>query len=347
MIKKLAAILLFVCIACSANAGALHNSADTPLALQGFLGGFDALDNGNFLVNDGYTINEIDSSGASVRTLYTYNEEGGVWGSFVKHNNGRIYFGESMNGNVYSCSYDNPADVSPLAKLNNNFDIAFYQDKPYIAATALDYSSTSIYLVDNGAKDLIVDKVSGPAGPVAFDSSGNLYYAQGMDPSLLFKWNADLVAGAIGTGKITASPSESLAPIAGPYGLAITTDGNMYYTTNSGAPRVVKLNPNGTYASELPFDTAAIAAMYSDNPLFSNIESVYMTNIAYNSAANAISAAVSYTVVSYTDDTYTAFTRTPYTVISTVAVPEPTSVLALCTLIGLTVSPKLLRLRSK
>ena len=74
--------LLTIALCSSANAGALQGSVDTIVTLPSyaFLGGFDVTPSGNFLVNDGFAVREIDRAGTSVRTLYTYTEPYGVWG---------------------------------------------------------------------------------------------------------------------------------------------------------------------------------------------------------------------------------------------------------------------------
>lgn len=338
MIRK-ATLVAFLAIAlCSgAHAGALEGSTDTVVSLPqyGFLGGFDVTPGGSFLVHDGYSIREIDRAGANMRTLFTYTEEYGVWGSFVKYNAGRVYFGESMNGNINSCDYADPSDAALLTHLTNNFDMAFRGGKPYVPATAADYSSTSIYLLDGGTKDVIVDQAPGPSGPVAFDGAGNLYYALGDAASSLYRWSAEEVQSAVGTGKLTAGPSNKIADMSGPYGFAVDSRGYLFYTTNwTAGSQIGYRAPDGSFGKRAGFDIAGLSAQYGGDPLFKEITGAYLTALTYDASRESLSAAASYTAVYWTDETHTDTTRVPYTVISTLSVPEPSSLLCLMGFFG-------------
>ena len=98
----IAAALLI--ISAGANASVLighgYTCTDTAITMPdfAFLGGFDLLPNGNFVINDGYTIREVDHSGKDVQTFFTFPQP--VMGSFVRCDKGTLYFGESSTGGI-------------------------------------------------------------------------------------------------------------------------------------------------------------------------------------------------------------------------------------------------------
>ncbi len=125
-------IAVLASVSCaSANAAAMYspgmNTIDLEIAMPsgGFVGGFDALPNGNYLVNDGHAIREISASGAPDTTLYSFAAP--VFGSFVRYNpaDGRVYFGESSTGDIFAFSYANPGNVGLVTNMPGDFDMDF------------------------------------------------------------------------------------------------------------------------------------------------------------------------------------------------------------------------------
>ncbi|HOP80941.1 MAG TPA: hypothetical protein PLZ21_10295, partial [Armatimonadota bacterium] len=86
------------------------------ILFTGFVGGFDVLSNGNFIVFEGQDIYEITPYGTRVSATPIYSFESTVWGSFVRvdENSGRIYFGESGNGTIKSIALDG-SDLQEVA----------------------------------------------------------------------------------------------------------------------------------------------------------------------------------------------------------------------------------------
>ena len=325
----LAAAIL--CAAITAYAGSMSTPAgytcvDTPVNVVAnvYFGGFDILPNGNFAVHDGYAIREITPAGAHVDDLYTYTYSARVYGSFVKYNsaNGRVYFGDSSAGKskMYSMATDG-TDLRLIGSLNFNFDLDFYDGNAFVVA------SNKVYQLNesDGSLDTILT-VGEASGPLAFDASGNLYYGVGepgwppaRNNQNIYKWSAAEVADAIGPGELTPNAAHVFAEnVDGPYGFAFDGAGNLMYTDTVADPGVVRVFKNG---EDQLYSTSLLAGA---DP----------TTIRYNPANGSISVAVTWF------DEY--WNR--YAIISTMApVPEPSSLAAFCSLIGLAASAKLLR----
>ncbi len=330
-----AVVVLFVLssgclLAGSMTAPAGYTWVDTPITLPMFsyLGGFDVLPNGNFVILDGYSVREIDRSGVDVRTIFTYSES--VYGSFVKYNpaNDKIYFGESKYGTIRSIAASG-GTAGIIANVPFNFDIAFYGGNTFVVG------GTVTYLVDetNGSLDPIFDSYSEEnpiqaSGPLAFDADGNMYYGSGEGGwgvrygQDIYKFSASEVASAIGGLTLVPDAAHRIAEnIDGPYGFAIDGSGGLFYTTMMANPGELRLLKNGN-------DTLFSAAISMDkDPSY----------IHYNQATGELCV-----VVIWFDEYWNQTA-----VVSTLqAVPEPSSVAALFTFIGLT-STKLLRCRRK
>jgi hypothetical protein len=318
----LALLLALACV--TANAAALYspglNTIDIALSFPsgGFVGGFDVLPNGNYLINDGRNIREISRTGQPDTTLYTFTSS--VYGSFVRYNpsNGKVYFGESSNGVISAFTYTNPSDVAAITTIANNFDIDFRNGLPYAVGCDSSWSHSSIYLIGGSTNDLIATCL-GPSGPLAFDSAGNLVYipASYDVTTSIIKWSSAQIAGAIGPSSLTGASATPLATIESGYGSAFNSTGGLLFTNL--ATNEIQLYNGGT-----PTTLATFVAPGGTWPFISMVRE--------NPVTGAISA-----VVSYTD------TQGSHTVISQMAIPEPSSLLALCSLIGLAGSAKLLR----
>lgn len=330
-----AAMMVAMSLAAGAGAGVLSAPAgyvcvDTVLDMPvgAWFGGFDALPNGNFVVADGYSIREIAPSGAAVQTLYTY--PGYVYGSFVKYNpgNDRVYFGETSTGSVLSVPSAGGA-AAAVTTLAYNYDLDFFGDKLYAVA------GNAIYLVDEitGATDLIAS-AGIVSGPVIFDVEGNMIYGTGnpnwpptTNDQSIYKWSAAQVAGAVGAGVLTEADAVVIgANVDAPGGFAFDGLGRLVYSDSQVSPGVLRI-------------------LGVDEPLaVSQVEgaSPWITTVRRNPADGSISAAVSWFGADWSSTT----------VISTlvydpVLAPEPSSVMGLCSLLGLAASSKLLRRRGR
>lgn len=319
-------LALFLALACTtSNAAALYapglNTIDLQISVPsgGFVSGFDVLPGGNYLINDGRTIREISPSGGPDRVLYT--SAAAVYGSFARYNpsDGKVYFGESSNGSIRAFSYSNPDDVAPVTTLANNFDMDFRGGQPYVVASNGSWTQSQIYLVGGSTNDLIAT-CGGPSGPVAFDGAGNLIYipASYDVTTQILEWSSAQIAGAIGPTSLAGTDAAALATVEAGYGSAFNSAGGLMFTNNTlGAIQTYKDGAVSTFATFVePGGKFPFISLARENP-----------------ATGAISA-----LVSWSDANWVS-----HTVISSMAIPEPSSLLALCSLIGLAGSAKLLR----
>jgi hypothetical protein len=315
---RVAAIALFILMASTAVyavglAAPGYACVDTPVNLQGmFLGGFDVLPNGNFVINDGYSVREITPAGADVSTLYTFSSS--VFASFVRVSGGNVYFAESSTGGVYVYDYAGSGGAALLGTVNLNYDVDLWNGKPCIVAGKSDYSASCVYLLENGTADLIVDSVPSWSGPLAFDSEGSLLYAPGDPASRIYRWTSAEVSGAVGSGALTTASADVLASVKGPYGFAFGPAGQLLFSTNGTRPTSIMSYANGSVGT------------------FATCPSGYLTNLRYNPYSGGISA-----VVGIGANTF----------ISTLLpVPEPSSVIGLSALAAMA-SLKLRRPRAR
>lgn len=310
-----------ICV--GAYAGAMFspglNTIDLNIAVPAgaFVSGFDVLPNGHYLINDGRAIREVSPTGSA--SLYTFASP--VWGTFVRYNpaDGKVYFGESSRGNIFAFDYADPGSVSLVANIANNFDMDFRQGKPYVVGSA-DWLNSSIYLLQDTGPALIAT-CDGPSGPLAFDGSGNLIYipASYGPTTQIIRWSSADVAEPRSTVAISRSDAEVLANIESSYGSAFI-DGRLMFTNNSVSPNAIQVYDNGTVSTFATF--VQPGALYP-----------FVSLVRKNPATGAVCA-----LVSYYDSNWNS-----YTVISQMAVPEPSSATVLCSLIGLVASAKLLR----
>lgn len=325
-------LALLVALACAtANAAALYapgfNTTDIEVSMQewSFVSGFDALPNGNYLLNDGRAIREISASGQPDRVLYTFAAP--VYGSFVRYNaaNHRVYFGESSNGDIRAFSYGNPDDVAIVTTIANNFDMDFRYGQPYVVASNSSWTQSLIYLVGSSANDLIAS-CSGPTGPMSFDSAGNLVYipASYDATTQILSWSGAQITGAIGPTALARASATTLATVEAGYGSALNSAGGLMFTNNGLAPAAIQVYSGGALTTLATF-------------VVPDAQYPFVSMVRENRATGVISA-----VMSWTDANSVS-----HTVISSMAVPEPSSLLALCSLIGLVGSAGLLRGRRK
>ncbi len=125
------------------------------------------------------------------------------------------------------------------ATMASNFDMEFYGGNPYVSGlNSTDWGAPNcIWLLDTSGSN-IHDKIvemSGNSAGLAFDGSGNAYYAT-YDASGMFKWDAGDVAGAIGTTYLTIADGTKLSDIeAGAYDTDVDDAGNILFNGNGSA----------------------------------------------------------------------------------------------------------------
>lgn len=164
------------------------------------------------------------------------------WNSFVRSDGaGGAYVGFTVSGNTDDRIYhvDSSGTWSHVATMAGNYDMEIHGGNLYVSGlNSTDWSDpSSIWLLDtsgSNSHDLIVE-MSGNSAGLAFDSSGNAYYAS--NDNLLYRWDAAAIAGAIGSGNLTYADGTKLADLEhGAYDITVDAAGHVIF------------NGNGSYA---------------------------------------------------------------------------------------------------
>ncbi|MBL8768120.1 MAG: hypothetical protein JNL94_12170 [Planctomycetes bacterium] len=201
------------------GSGSLHvhsgfSGSTMPIAAaSAFVGGLAPLPGGHLAVFDGSRVVEIDpaSNGAVVRVLHTPPTF--VFGSFLALDPTASFlvFGESSNGTLTRIPLDG-SPTSLVAHVSFNYDGVFDASGAlYVAHGNPTWTGTDLVRVDVATGGVqTVATVSGPSGPVAFDSSGTLLYGVNSPffpappgSGSLIAFTASQLAGATGSGVLT------------------------------------------------------------------------------------------------------------------------------------------------
>lgn len=134
-------------------------------------------------------------------TLFDYGSS--VYGSFVRLNAGKLYFGENSAGTIRTFDLSN-SSVNPLATVGGNYDLDFWGGYGWLSANAptMNFDPLNKVLkldLTSGVTTAVLTS-SDYSGPVAFDADGTLYYGATMYGAGgdIFKYSAaDLAAGGL------------------------------------------------------------------------------------------------------------------------------------------------------
>lgn len=165
--------------------------------------------------------------------LFNFNST--AFGSFVRWESGRVFFGESSTGAIRLLNPD--LSIDALGSVAGNYDAVFSGGSIFLSHNPGGFSpqnkvSRFDLLPDGGgglmlgAADTIVNTPNDYSGPVAFDAAGNLFYGGSgtYARSDLFRFTAAEVAAAYGAG-----PTLSLDPAH----LFLANGPNAYLTLDS------------------------------------------------------------------------------------------------------------------
>ena len=140
---------------------------------------FDAGGNAFYLVGNGTTLStrlerrSLGDSYATPAVLFDYGAP--KFGSFVRLNAGKLYFGESSSGTIRVHDLG-LGTTSPLATVLGNYDLDFGGGAGWLSANP-GFAGNKIFKLDlsSGATTQVLG--SGDySGPVAVDAAGQLYY---------------------------------------------------------------------------------------------------------------------------------------------------------------------------
>lgn len=325
----IATIFLAVSVCAQANiiSSGYYASSETFVAVPeySFMGGFDVMANGNYVINDGNSVREITQTGADAGTIYTFPTA--VSASFVTLHNGTLYFADTSDGSSMIRSIPvtggKATDITPMTW---NYDLDFVGNKPYVVG------GDTVYALNSDKSTTATASAAGYSGPHVFDASGNLYYAPSKFPfvTAIYEWSAAKVQAALLGDALGITDADAVIPVNGAAGMVFDKQGRLIFSDNyAGHPHIQR------------WDGKSITTL-ADFTL-SDVTSPAITSLRYDAATDDLYAGINY----YTSDGTNPYAFNYNYIAKLTVVPEPSSVLALCSLIGLAGSAKLLRRRSK
>lgn len=176
----------------------------------------------------------------TVTELYNFGDA--VGGSFVVFSNGKLYFGESTNGNIYSIN-TNGTGFDPLGVISSSYDATVYDGNLFVLYSqnfGSDSRISSFSLINDGSggkmlgtEDIILNSTGDYMGSFEY-AGGDLYYgASGFGTRHgLYKFTDDELNGA--AGPLTPDAEHLWGATTTDYvsGLALNGDVHLWKTGN-------------------------------------------------------------------------------------------------------------------
>ncbi|MFH1037778.1 MAG: hypothetical protein V1789_03800 [PVC group bacterium] len=150
-------------------------NGDPSTWISGILGA-DGDDNGTvyLFAEDRYILRKEE--GATLTVLHDYGYS--VFGSFIKLWGETLYCGESLTGTVTSIPVGGGSPIE-LFTLSNNYDCDFNSQSVMFLSANPSWAGNLIYAWWEGMTEPeLLANVGGNSGPIAVDSSDNLYYGR-------------------------------------------------------------------------------------------------------------------------------------------------------------------------
>ena len=246
-------------------------AAQTSVTPRGFLGqghrltqptkgwvGLDLLPGGQLLTFDGQNLVALDGRTGKVSTTFATLGKA-VFGSDVRisPSGKHAWLCESSTGAVYRYAFASKK-LQRVTSLGGNFSIAFSpkdsEDFAYIVGDPGFKTLARVYRVDSrtGAQDLIAE-ASGFAGPLLFDSQGDLYMAPApkkfgaKGQGRILRWSAAQVKSAIGKSSLLEKQAKVFASgFDNAYDMEFDSEGTLYVTDVSfGASQLFEIPIGG------------------------------------------------------------------------------------------------------
>ncbi len=161
----------------------------------------------------------------------------GFSGASVIASGSSIYYNDGSRNSIYR--YDT---ISSSTSTINTPNYALGTDGSNLFVTGSTvFGTTNISYLPNGVGPATnLGSVAGYSGPLAFDNSGNLFYAPGFDDLSIYSWSSAEVAAAIsGNGSLEAAGhlwldySASFSSVSGATSLLLDANGNVIVTLTS------------------------------------------------------------------------------------------------------------------
>ena len=228
-----------------------------------YLGGYDVVGSTTYAWANN-SLQKLDN--ATNTSLHDYGTPTGYSGynSFVtldpSGNYAWVGFTTSGDDRIYEVDL-NSGTWTHKATMASNFDMEFYGGYAYVSGlNSTDWSNpNSIWRLDTtGADnhDLIIE-MSGNSAGLAFDNSGNAYYAS--YDGVLYTWDASDIAGAVGSGNLTYADGTKLSDLeAGAYDITVDDAGNVIFNGNGSYSYIAMWN--GTEGDGINYDYIGIGS---------------------------------------------------------------------------------------
>jgi hypothetical protein len=169
-----------------------------------------------------------------------------------------IYYNDSTPSNVQRIFRYQIGDASTISADSTNYSLG--TDGSHLLTTGSDdFTTTRISYYPDGTTGGTIDLggIDGASGPVAFDASGNLYYAPGFGSLSIYRWSSSEVATAISSNGVDAllaaghlwlDYSASFGTVSGASSLLLDANGNVIVTLTDfvNPSALVKFDADGS-----------------------------------------------------------------------------------------------------
>lgn len=216
---------------------------------------------------------------ANATPLYDFGAP--VFGSFVAINGGKVYFGESSTGAIFSINPDGTG-IDPLGTIPNNYDLAFAGGSLYLShnPSANPQGKVSKFeLVADGtgglmlsAADLIIDTPNDYSGPVEFGPNGSFFYGGSGSFAMpnLFRFSAADITAANEAGPTLTLDNPHLFLANGTNAFLAFDGTDKLWHTNFGSLDVI--DTDTAISAPIATSTSSIGQLdYVDDTLYANV----------------------------------------------------------------------------
>ncbi|MEA1926750.1 MAG: hypothetical protein U9N73_00970 [Candidatus Auribacterota bacterium] len=204
--------------------------------------------------------------GSTTTVLYDYGSS--VFGSFVKLQGEKLYFGESTTGSIKSIP-SGGGSADDLFTLANSYDCAFNSQSRMFLSANPSWSGNMLYVWWQGMTDpQVIANVGDNSGPIAFDNNDNLYYGCSTTyppgPEDIVYFTAGQVSNAINTGIPLTSSDWTV------YAAGVNAPGGLSFDRNTPVPDLFSTSSGRGTLSRVSAGATSLmgAGTYPSSPRF-------------------------------------------------------------------------------
>ncbi len=138
-------------------------------------------------------------NGSTLSTIYTASAYAGNW---ILSNGNNVYFDNGSEYALYKYDTVVGGSAAQAHQQTNAWGYSIHNGGLFISGSDSNWNNKLYYIAlgqDGNTTGSLVDLgfMGGPSGPMAFDASGNLYYASGYSAGKIYKYSAAEIASAI------------------------------------------------------------------------------------------------------------------------------------------------------